>query len=218
MRKLVSASMLAADKSKLIDELKRLEQNDVDLVHFDVMDNVFVPNTSFNDDTFSKIRKYSNLNFEIHLMVENPFDYINNYFYDENDVIIIHYESFSDEKEFLKCILQIKEHHKVGVSIKPATPIDVLLPYLSLLDYVLIMSVEPGFGGQKFMPSALEKINKLHQIKLDNDYGYVVEVDGGINDETSILCIENNIDILVSGSYLFKEDMKERVGKIRCEK
>ena len=218
MKKLVSASMLAADKSKLIDELKRLEENDVDLVHFDVMDNVFVPNTSFNDDTFDRIRKYSKLNFEVHLMVENPFDYINNYFYDENDVIIIHYESFKNEKEFLRCILEIKEYHKVGVSIKPATAIDVLLPYLSLLDYVLIMSVEPGFGGQKFMPSALEKINKLHQIKLENDYHYVVEVDGGINDETSILCIENNIDILVSGSYLFKEDMKERDKKIRCEK
>ena len=80
------------------------------------------------------------------------------------------------------------------------------------------MSVEPGFGGQKFMPSALEKINKLHKIKLENGYNYVVEVDGGINDETSILCIENDIDILVSGSYLFKEDMKERVKKIRCEK
>lgn len=217
MRKLVSASMLAADKSKLIDELKRLEQNDVDLVHFDVMDNVFVPNTSFNDDTFSKIRKYSNLNFEIHLMVENPFDYINNYFYDENDVIIIHYESFSDEKEFLKCILQIKEHHKVGVSIKPATSIDVLLPYLSLLDYVLIMSVEPGFGGQKFMDVCLPKIKELKELREKNNYKYIISVDGGINLETSKLVKEAGVDLCVAGSYVFNHKNKEEAIKSICE-
>lgn len=216
MNKLVSASLLAADKNNLINELKRLEINNVDLVHFDVMDNVFVPNTSFNDDTFVKIRNYSKLFFEIHLMVQDPFKYIDNYNFCENDVIIVHYESFDTEDKLLECLYKIKKHHRVGLSIKPKTPVEVLDKYLNILDYILIMSVEPGFGGQKFIDSALDKISYLANKK--GNYDYFIEVDGGINNETSEKCWDAGVDILVSGSYLFKENMKERVEVIKCEK
>lgn len=209
----VSASLLACDKNKIIEEVKKLKENNVDCVHFDVMDNVFVPNTSFNDDTFKRIREYTSLPFEIHLMVENPNDYINDYGNNKEDIIIIHYECFSEEKDLLACINNIKLHHKVGLSIKPNTPVEKIKEYLKYLDYVLIMSVEPGFGGQKFMPSALEKIKELKSYQ--KDYHYVIEVDGGINDITSKLCNEAGVDILVSGSYLFKGNMKEKVESLK---
>ncbi|CDC45635.1 ribulose-phosphate 3-epimerase [Firmicutes bacterium CAG:449] len=209
----VSASLLACDKNKIIEEVKKLKENNVDCVHFDVMDNVFVPNTSFNDDTFKRIREYTSLPFEIHLMVENPNNYINDYGNNKEDIIIIHYECFSEEKDLLACINNIKLHHKVGLSIKPNTPVEKIKEYLKYLDYVLIMSVEPGFGGQKFMPSALEKIKELKSYQ--KDYHYVIEVDGGINDITSKLCNEAGVDILVSGSYLFKGNMKEKVESLK---
>lgn len=209
----VSASLLACDKNKIIEEVKKLKENNVDCVHFDVMDNVFVPNTSFNDDTFKRIREYTSLPFEIHLMVENPNDYINDYGNNKEDIIIIHYECFSEGKDLLACINNIKLHHKVGLSIKPNTPVEKIKEYLKYLDYVLIMSVEPGFGGQKFMPSALEKIKELKSYQ--KDYHYVIEVDGGINDITSKLCNEAGVDILVSGSYLFKGNMKEKVESLK---
>lgn len=209
----VSASLLACDKNKIIEEVKKLKENNVDCVHFDVMDNVFVPNTSFNDDTFKRIREYTSLPFEIHLMVENPNNYINDYGNNKEDIIIIHYECFSEEKDLLACINNIKLHHKVGLSIKPNTPVEKIKEYLKYLDYVLIMSVEPGFGGQKFMPSALEKIKELKSYQ--KAYHYVIEVDGGINDITSKLCNEAGVDILVSGSYLFKGNMKEKVESLK---
>ncbi len=209
----VSASLLACDKNKIIEEVKKLKENNVDCVHFDVMDNVFVPNTSFNDDTFKRIREYTSLPFEIHLMVENPNNYINDYGNNKEDIIIIHYECFSEEKDLLACINNIKLHHKVGLSIKPNTPVEKIKEYLKYLDYVLIMSVEPGFGGQKFMPSALEKIKELKSYQ--KDYHYVIEVDGGINDITSKLCNEAGVNILVSGSYLFKGNMKEKVESLK---
>ena len=215
MSVLVSASLLAADKDNLIDELKKLESNDVDLVHFDVMDNVFVPNTSFNDDTFKKIRKHSNLLFEVHLMVNNPYDYIDNYEFNDQDVIIIHYESFKSEEDFNNCLLKIKKHHRVGASIKPKTNPEVLNKYLDLLDYILIMSVEPGFGGQSFMFDQVYKIEYFSKLKKENNYKYLIEVDGGINDKTCSSAKDAGVDILVSGSYLFKGDMGEKVRIIR---
>ena len=125
----VSASLLACDKNKIIEEVKKLKENNVDCVHFDVMDNVFVPNTSFNDDTFKRIREYTSLPFEIHLMVENPNNYINDYGNNKEDIIIIHYECFSEEKDLLACINNIKLHHKVGLSIKPNTPVEKIKEY-----------------------------------------------------------------------------------------
>ena len=210
---LISASMLACDKNHILDELKRVIDSGIEFIHFDVMDHKFVPNSSFNDDTFSKIRQYSSIPFEIHLMVENPFDYINLYGDYNEDVIIVHYESFSNKDELLKCLMEIKKHHRVGISIKPNTNVEVLDDFLYLLDYVLIMSVEPGFGGQKFLPSALNKISYLS--KKQKEYHFLIEVDGGINNETGPLCMKAGCDILVSGSYLFKGDMFKNVEGLR---
>ena len=212
----VSASLLAANKEDIINETIRLKNNGVDCVHFDVMDNVFVNNTSFMDDTFFKIRKYTTLPFEIHLMVHNPIDYLDKYDYSSDDVIIVHYECFSSKEDIIDCLKKIKEKHKAGISIKPNTKVEVLDDFLIYFDYILIMSVEPGFGGQKFMVSALDKIKYLSNKK--KEYHYVIEVDGGIDNLTAPLCIENGIDILVSGSYLFKGDMIKKVGMIKCEK
>ena len=209
----ISTSVLAADKTKLIDELKRCENSNIDFIHFDVMDNKFVPNTSFDDDTFEKVRKHCSLLFEVHLMVNNPYDYIDRYEYNNDDVIIVHYEQFATKEDLYNCILYIKNNHRVGVSIKPATDVRVLDDFLHLLDYVLIMSVEPGFGGQKFMPIALDKIKYLSD--KQDEYNFLIEVDGGINDITYKDCLLNGCDILVSGSYLFKGDMKLNQEKIR---
>lgn len=210
---LVSASLLAANKDCLIDELDRVNKSKVDFVHFDVMDGAFVNNISFNDDSFDKIRKYSSLRFEIHLMVDNPFDYIDKYSYSKDDVIIIHYESFKNEDDLLRCILKIKENHLVGLSFKPNTKVEKIERFLKYLDYVLVMSVEPGFGGQKFLESSLDKISLLK--KKRNGYRYLIEVDGGINNETGPRCVNAGVDILVSGSYIFKGDMSEKVRSLR---
>ena len=210
---LISASMLACDKTNTLKELQRVIDSGIEFIHFDVMDNIFVPNTSFIDDTFKMIRPYSSIPFEIHLMVDNPFDYINQYGDYKEDVIIIHYESFNDKNDLLKCVKDIKNHHRVGISIKPNTNVEVLDEYLSLLDYVLIMSVEPGFGGQKFLTSALSKIAYL--AKKQKDYNFLIEVDGGINNETGPLCMNEGCDILVSGSYLFKGDMVKNAEGLR---
>lgn len=212
----VSASLLAANKDDIENEVKKLEKNNVDVVHFDVMDNIFVNNTSFLDDTFHKIRTYTSLPFEIHLMVKDPLNYLDKYDFSNEDIIIVHYECFSSSDEIIDCLKKIKIKHKVGLCIKPKTDVKVLDEFLKYLDYVLIMSVEPGFGGQKFMESALSKIEYLSKVK--DKYHFVIEVDGGIDNYTSKLCIEKGIDILVSGSFLFKGNMLEKVESIKCEK
>ena len=213
----VSASLLAANKEDIINQTSSLQQNNVDCVHFDVMDHIFVNNTSFMDDTFSRIREHTNLPFEVHLMVIDPVNYLDKYDYTSEDIIIVHYECFKNDEEIFDCIKKIQVKHKVGLSIKPGTNVEVLDPFLPYLDYILIMSVEPGFGGQKFMPSALDKIEYLSKKKNENTH-YVIEVDGGIDDTTAPLCIEKGIDILVSGSFLFKGEMDKKVGMIKCEK
>ena len=210
---IISASMLACDKANTLKELQRVIDSGIELIHFDVMDNIFVPNTSFIDDTFNTIRPHSSIPFEIHLMVDNPFDYINQYGDYKDDVIIVHYESFKDIKDLYRCIKEIKNHHRVGISIKPNTSVTVLDEFLLLLDYVLIMSVEPGFGGQKFLESALNKIAYLSN--KQKEYNFLIEVDGGINNETGPLCMKEGCDILVSGSYLFKGDMVKNAEGLR---
>lgn len=212
-QKLVSASLLSADKIFIKEDMIKVIDNGVDFIHFDVMDGNFVNNVSFNDDTFIKIRKDSKVPFEIHLMVENPFSYIDNYEYSASDIIIVHLESFVSEEDLLVCLKRIKKHHKVGISIKPNTDCSKLNPYLELLDYVLIMSVEPGFGGQKFIPSSLEKIRYF--AKKQDKYSYLIEVDGGINQNTAKECFDAGVDIVVSGSYLFKGDPSEKVKSLK---
>lgn len=213
-KNLISASLLAADKSRLAEELHRIENSGIELIHFDVMDHLFVPNLSFFDDTFSTIRAFASLPFEIHLMVEHPEDFIDRYGDRKEDVIIVHYEGFESEDQLEICLKNIRKKHRAGISLKPGTDVRVLDRFLSDVDYVLVMSVEPGFGGQKFQPSALEKIRYLKE--RQKDHKYLIEVDGGINAETAESCVRAGCDILVSGSYLFSGDMKENAEAIRC--
>ena len=191
----VSPSLLAADFSRLDCELDRVST--ADAIHLDVMDGVFVPNISFGPPVLQAIRKATSLFFDVHLMIIRPLDYIETFVKSGADCITFHLESDSDPHEVIRrihsCGIQ------AGISIKPGTPAEAVLPYLSDLDMVLIMSVEPGFGGQKFLDSALPKLQFLRRAAPE----LTLNVDGGINAETGRRCVEAGADMLVAGSYVF---------------
>lgn len=213
MKKIIVAPSLLAAK-KIVEEAKVIENIENVWLHFDVMDGKFVPNTSFSLEDLVLMRKETNLFLDVHLMIENPevhfMDYVNN----GADLVTIHYEATSDLSSLIRNIKN--SGVKVGVSIKPKTEVEVLFPYLKELDLVLVMSVEPGFGGQSFIPSALEKIEKLRKEIDNNQYNCLIEVDGGINNETGDLCKESGVDVLVAGSYLFgKEDILKRIDDLK---
>jgi ribulose-phosphate 3-epimerase len=213
MKKIIVAPSLLAAK-KIVEEAKAIENIENVWLHFDVMDGKFVPNTSFSLEDLALMRKETNLFLDVHLMIENPeahfMDYVNN----GADLVTIHYEATSDLSSLIRNIKN--SGVKVGVSIKPKTEVEVLFPYLKELDLVLVMSVEPGFGGQSFIPGALEKIEKLRKEIDNNQYNCLIEVDGGINNETGDLCKESGVDVLVAGSYLFgKEDILKRIDDLK---
>ena len=191
----ISPSLLAADFSRLDRELERVSS--ADALHLDVMDGVFVPNLSFGPPVLQSLRKITPLFFDVHLMITRPLDYIENFVKCGADCITFHLESASDPAETIRCIHSFGK--QAGLSIKPGTAPEALLPFLGSLDMVLVMSVEPGFGGQKFMPSALPKIKFLREAAPS----MTINVDGGINAETGRLCVEAGADMLVAGSYVF---------------
>ncbi len=210
---IVAPSLLAADFKNLGQEVDKLLQNGIKFLHFDVMDGHFVPNLSFGIPVLESLKPHYDFVYDVHLMVSNP-GFIAFKFVDAGaDIITFHYEAMASDKEVLDLIHKLKARNvSVGMSIKPYTDIEVLYPFLYLLDLVLVMSVEPGFGGQKFMPNALDKIRALARLKVENGYDYLIEVDGGINKETGKLCVEAGVEILVAGSYLFgKDDQKARI-------
>ena len=209
MKKLIVAPSLLAAK-QLVKEVKVLEGLENVWLHFDVMDGKFVPNTSFSLEDLKLMKDNTSLFLDVHLMIENPELYFMDYVKNGADLVTVHLEATNDLESLIKNIKA--SGVKVGVSIKPNTSEDLIIPYLKELDLVLIMSVEPGFGGQSFMPSALEKIAKLRRVIDDNNYKCLIEVDGGINSETGELCKQAGIDVLVAGSYLFgKEDILKRI-------
>ncbi len=191
----VSPSLLAADFSRLDCELDRVST--ADAIHLDVMDGVFVPNISFGPPVLQAIRKATSLFFDVHLMIIRPLDYIETFVKSGADCITFHLESDSDPHEVIRRIHSFGK--QAGISIKPGTPAEAVLPYLSDLDMVLIMSVEPGFGGQKFLDSALPKLQFLRRAAPE----LTLNVDGGINAETGRRCVEAGADMLVAGSYVF---------------
>ncbi len=209
----VSPSILTCDFSKLkedLDEIKSL----VKYIHIDVMDGIFVPNLTFGPKFVNDFRKYCPNNvFDVHLMIEDPIKYIKNFAEAGSDIITFHKESSSN---VVDTISEIKKYNKlVGISIKPNTSVDEIKEYLADVDLVLVMSVEPGFGGQKFMPSALEKIEELYNLRKKNGYNYQIEVDGGVNCDTVKLCREKGVDIVVAGSYVMNADnRKERIDNL----
>lgn len=213
MRQLIVAPSLLAAK-RIVEEAKAIENIENVWLHFDVMDGKFVPNTSFSLDDLSLMRKETKLFLDVHLMIENPEKYFIDYVKNGADLVTVHYEATNELSSLIKNIK--KAGVKVGVSIKPKTDVEVLYPYLKDLDLVLVMSVEPGFGGQSFIPSALEKIEKLRKEIDKNNYNCLIEVDGGINKETGDLCKKSGVDVLVAGSYLFgKEDILDRIEDLK---
>ncbi len=213
MKKLIVAPSLLAAKN-ILEESKQIENLENIWLHFDVMDGKFVPNTSFSLKDLELISKNTKLYLDVHLMIENPEAYFNDYVINGADLVTIHYEATNDLTSLIKVIKNTGV--KVGVSIKPKTDAEVLFPYLKDLDLVLVMSVEPGFGGQSFISSALDKISKLRKEIDDNNYNCLIEVDGGINKDTGELCKKAGVDVLVAGSYLFgKEDILDRIEDLK---
>ncbi len=213
----IAPSILSADFSKLGEEIALVESLGAEYLHFDVMDGHFVPNISFGIPVLKSISSIHSMVNDVHIMISDPGKYAEAFVEAGADIVTFHYEACYDQDEVEEVINIIHAcGAKAGLSIKPNTPVEVLTPFLEELDLVLIMSVEPGFGGQSFIPDALDKIRYLRQVIDGNGYECLIEVDGGINDKSGQLCKEAGVDILVAGSYLFgKEDIKERMELLR---
>ena len=212
----ISPSILSADFSQLGSEIKKLEQGGADLIHVDVMDGHFVPNLTIGPPVIKNLRKYTKLPFDVHLMISPVHEYIENYADAGADIITIHPEATKNLKESIKLIKKFGK--KVGVSLNPKTEIKILIDEIENIDLVLVMSVNPGFGGQKFMPEVLDKIKELKKIKDEGQYHFDIEVDGGINFSNSKMVLEAGADILVSGTTVFKEnhgDIKINIEKLK---
>jgi ribulose-phosphate 3-epimerase len=214
----ISPSILSADFSQLGNEIKRLEKGGADMIHVDVMDGHFVPNLTIGPPVIKALRNHCSLKFDVHLMISPVHKYIDAYADAGADIITIHPEATEDLE---KSILRIKElKKKVGVSLNPETKIDLILDHLDKIDLVLIMSVNPGFGGQKFMPEVLSKIKELKKIQSEKNINFDIEIDGGINFENYKLAIEAGANILVSGTTIFKSnngDIKKNIDLLKTE-
>ncbi len=210
---IIAPSLLAANFLILDQEVRQLAHNGIKFLHFDVMDGHFVPNLSFGIPILEALKKEHDFVYDVHLMISNPINMTPSFLKSGADIITFHFEAVESSEAIISLIELIHQSNKkAGMSVKPNTQVEVLAPFLPLLDLVLVMSVEPGFGGQGFMPSALNKIAWLKEAKDANNYSYLIEVDGGINFETGKQCKEAGADILVAGSYLFnKNDQKERI-------
>ena len=214
----ISPSILSADFSQLRNEIKRLEEGGADMIHVDVMDGHFVPNLTIGPPVIKSLKKHSSILFDVHLMISPVHKYIESYSDAGADIITIHPEATDDLDS---SILKIKElNKKVGVSLNPETEIDIILSVLDKIDLVLIMSVNPGFGGQKFMPEVLNKIKELKKIQKEKGLNFDIEIDGGINFENSKAAIEAGANILVSGTTIFKSnngDIKKNIELLKSK-
>ena len=208
----ISPSILSADFSKLGNEIKDLEKANADLIHIDVMDGHFVPNITIGPEVISKLRKYTSLPFDVHLMISPVDKFIPNFAEAGADIITIHPEATDNLSASIKKIKSLNK--KAGVSLNPETSIDKVMPVLEMIDLVLVMSVNPGFGGQKFMKETLEKVKSLRKHIDSRNLKTQIEIDGGINFENSKIAIMSGVDILVSGTTVFKEnngDLKKNI-------
>jgi len=200
----ISPSILSADFSQLGNEIKRLEEGGADMIHVDVMDGHFVPNLTIGPPVIKALRNYSTLPFDVHLMISPVHKYIKDYADAGADIITIHPEATDDLEESINLIKKLNK--KIGLSLNPDTPIDIIKKFLSSIDLVLIMSVYPGFGGQKFIPKVIDKIKELKNIKEKQNIKFDIEVDGGIDFDNSKLVVEAGANILVSGTTIFKNN------------
>ncbi len=210
----IAVSLLASDFGRLNEEIRKAENSGSDWIHFDVMDGVFVPNISFGEPVLECVRKLTKLPIDVHLMITDPIRYIDNYARLGADVITFHYEAAENP---MAVIEKIHSHGKLaGIAVKPATPVSEIEQYIDCVDMVLIMTVEPGFGGQSFIPETLDKVRQVSKIAKNRDLDLLIQTDGGINGATAPKVLECGGNVLVSGSYLFKaSDMAEAVKSIR---
>ena len=200
----ISPSILSADFSQLGNEIKRLEEGGADMIHVDVMDGHFVPNLTIGPSVIKALRKNTKLPFDVHLMISPVHKYIKDYADAGADIITIHPEATENLKESIDYIKRLNK--KVGISLNPDTKINTVKEFLSEIDLILIMSVNPGFGGQKFMPEVLVKIKELKKMRDKQNLDFDIEIDGGINFDNNKLAIDAGANILVSGTTVFKNN------------
>ena len=214
----ISPSILSADFSQLGNEIKRLEEGGADMIHVDVMDGHFVPNLTIGPPVIEALKKHSSMIFDVHLMISPVHKYIEAYSNAGADIITIHPEATENLKLSISKIKELKK--KAGVSLNPKTKIDTILNVLDEIDLVLIMSVNPGFGGQKFMPEVLTKIKELKKIQIEKNLNFDIEIDGGINFDNSKIAIDAGANILVSGTTIFKSnngDIKKNIELLKSK-
>ena len=214
----ISPSILTADFSQLGKEIKRLEDGGADMIHVDVMDGHFVPNLTIGPPVIKSLKKHSTILFDVHLMISPVHKYIEAYSDAGADIITIHPEATDDLNLSISKIKRLNK--KVGVSLNPGTSIEIILDYLKEIDLVLIMSVNPGFGGQKFMPEVVGKIKELKKIKDEKNFHFDIEVDGGINFDNAKTVIKAGANILVSGTTIFKSNngnIKKNIELLKCK-
>ena len=214
----ISPSILSADFSQLGTEIKRLEEGGADMIHVDVMDGHFVPNLTIGPPVIKALRKHCSLKFDVHLMISPVHKYIKAYADAGADIITIHPEATQNLRESIKTIKDLKK--KVGVSLNPGSKIELITEYLDKIDLVLIMSVNPGFGGQKFMPEVLDKIKQLKKIQQEKNLNFDIEIDGGINFENCKIAIDAGANILVSGTTVFESndgDIKKNIDLLKLK-
>jgi ribulose-phosphate 3-epimerase len=212
---LVAPSILSADFGHLAEEVKRVKKGGGDWVHLDIMDGVFVPNLTFGPSMVAALRRHSDLPFDTHLMIVHPEKYVSVFVEAGSDIITIHYES---TVHVHRTLTQIREMGiKAGISIVPSTPAAMLSEILCEVDLILVMTVNPGFGGQKLIPQTLKKVSQLAESREKGNYGYLIEVDGGINRETCRLAVEAGADVLVAGSAIFDSKNPEKeINALKC--
>jgi len=214
----ISPSILSADFSQLGNEIKRLEEGGADMIHVDVMDGHFVPNLTIGPPVIKALRKQCSIKFDVHLMISPVHKYIEAYADAGADIITIHPEATENLEESISKIKSLNK--KVGVSLNPESKLDLITNYLEKIDLVLIMSVNPGFGGQKFMPEVLDKVKQLKKIKDKKNMNFDIEIDGGINFDNCQSAIEAGANILVSGTTVFKSnngDIKKNINLLKLK-
>ena len=214
----ISPSILSADFSQLSNEIKRLEDGGADMIHVDVMDGHFVPNLTIGPPVIKSLKKHSSILFDVHLMISPVHKYIKAYADAGADIITIHPEATDDINSSISLIKELNK--KVGVSLNPETKVDVIIEHLNKIDLVLIMSVNPGFGGQKFMPEVLPKVEELKQLRTAKNLDFDIEIDGGINFENAKMAIRAGANILVSGTTIFKSnngDIKKNIELLKSK-